>query len=281
MKNEVVLNKIREFMKKPQPFNKEGGNIWTEEYIAKQMLKAHLDEKSDAASYNKRTIDNIVEFIGQNISKKDAKILDLGCGPGLYTERLCEKGYKVTGIDFSENTIKYAKDSARKKGLNIDYFCKNILELNYFEKYDVVIQIYGEINTFSDSERTKIFQIIKNALKPEGIFIFDVSTPTFRKRNGIEKNWSISEGGFWREKTHIILEEGFKYDNDIWLDQYIIIDDEDVQVYRNWFHDYTIKTISEIIEKSRFKIINVVGSLTGEPLKEESDWIGIVAEKYN
>lgn len=54
---------------------------------------------------------------------------------------------------------------------------------------------------------------------------------------------------------------------------------EDVQVYRNWFHDYTVKTISEIIEKSGFKIITMVGSLTGEALKEDSEWIGIVAQK--
>lgn len=279
MKNEDILIKINEFMKRPQVFSKDGGNIWTEEYIAKQMLKAHLDENSNAASYKMKTIDNIVEFIAQNILKENASILDLGCGPGLYAERLCEKGYNVTGIDFSESTIKYAKDSARKRDLNIDYLCENIFELNCFEKYDVVMQIYGEINTFSDCERNKIFEIVRNALNPNGIFIFDVSTPIFRERSGLKKSWNISKAGFWREKSHIILEEGFKYDNDIWLDQFIIIDEEDVQVYRNWFHDYTVKTISEIIEKSGFKIITMVGSLTGESLKEDSEWIGIVAQK--
>ena len=44
----------------------------------------------------------------------------------------------------------------------------------------------------------------------------------------------------------MVLEEGFQHGNDIWLDQYIVVDDE-VQVYRNWFHDYTLKTIRKCI----------------------------------
>lgn len=117
-----------------------------------------------------------------------------------------------------------------------------------------------------------------NALKPNGIFIFDISTPILRQKCGLKKNLYISEGGFWREKDHIVLEDGFQYDNDIWLDQYIIADSFGVQVYRNWFHDYTIKTISEIIQKCGFNIINMT-TLEGKVLKEESEWIGIVAQK--
>ena len=36
------------------------------------------------------------------------KILDLGCGPGLYAELLAKKGHSITGVDFSENSIQYA-----------------------------------------------------------------------------------------------------------------------------------------------------------------------------
>ena len=52
-----------------------------------------------------------------------------------------------------------------------------------------------------------------------------------------------------------------------------------VQVYRNWFNDYTVETISEIIQNSGFKIIDMKGDLTGESLKEDSEWIAIIAQK--
>lgn len=49
-------------------------------------------------------------------------------------------------------------------------------------------------------------------------------------------------------------------------------------MYRNWFHDYTAETISEIIQKAGFIIIDMV-TLTGNPLKTESEWILIITEK--
>jgi SAM-dependent methyltransferase len=279
MINENVINKIKELSKKPPLFNKDCGNIWTEEYIATQMLNAHLDPNFDWASRRNSIIEKTVDFLNTNVLKYNSSILDLGCGPGLYAEKLCKNGHKITGIDFSKNTINYAKSSAKKQGLDIEYKCDNFLNLKYFEDYNIVMQVYGEINTFSDEERDKLFKIVYNALKPNGLFIFDVSTPVLRKKCCLKKNWYISEGGFWREKTHIVLEEGFQYDNDIWLDQYIVAADDGVQVYRTWYHDYTVETISEIIHNCGFKIIDMRGSLTGESIKEDSEWIAIVAQK--
>lgn len=307
MINENILNEMKKMSRKPSLFNKECGNIWTEEYIATQMLEAHLNPNFDGASRRTSIIEKTIEFLNTNVLKCNSSILDLGCGPGLYAEKLCQNGYKVTGIDFSQNTINYAKSSAKKQGLDIEYKCDNFFNLKYFEEYDAVIQVYGEINTLSYEERAKFLKIVYNALKPNGLFIFDVSTPVLRKkythlkkaRSAIKnlsntktstecnqehlskKNWYISENGFWREKTHIVLEEGFQYDNDIWLDQYIVVDNEGVQIYRNWFNDYTVETISEIIQNSGFKIIDMRGSLTGEALKEDSEWIAVIAQKNN
>lgn len=279
MINENVINQIKELSGKPPLFNKDCGSIWTEEYIATQMLNAHLDPNFDGASRRTLIIEKTVDFLNTNVLKYKSTILDLGCGPGLYAEKLCKNGHKITGIDFSQNTINYAKSSANKQGLDIEYKCDNFLNLKYFEDYNVVTQVYGEINTFSDEERDKLFKIVYNALKPNGLFVFDVSTPVLRKKCCLKKNWYISEGGLWREKTHLVLEEGFQYDNDIWLDQYIVAADDGVQVYRNWYHDYTVETISEIIQNCGFKIIDMRGSLTGESLKEDSEWIAIVAQK--
>lgn len=50
-------------------------------------------------------------------------------------------------------------------------------------------------------------------------------------------------------------------------------------MYRNWFKDYSVETISEIIKNSGFKIIDIRGSLIGEALKEDSEWIAIIAQK--
>ena len=276
--NEDIIKEIDNLSKKPKLFDKDGGNIWTEPYIAKQMLNAHLNSNFDAASRNFQLIDKTIDFLNKIIKPKST-ILDLGCGPGLYAERLCRNGHKVTGIDFSENTIRYAANSAREKNLDIEYKCDNMFNIKYNEKYDVVIQIYGEINTFSYKERDELFDKVRNSLKPEGLFIFDVSTPVSRKKNKLKKNWYVSNCDFWREDRHIVLEDGFEYDDDIWLDQYIVIDDENVTVYRNWFHDYTMESIKKVVLNSGFSNLKLIGSLTGEEIIDNEEWITVIARK--
>jgi 2-polyprenyl-3-methyl-5-hydroxy-6-metoxy-1,4-benzoquinol methylase len=68
------------------------------------MLDAHLDERYDAASrtVQKRTV--IINWINNNI-KPRSKILDLGCGPGLYAHELGKMEHNVLGIDFNKISI--------------------------------------------------------------------------------------------------------------------------------------------------------------------------------
>lgn len=69
----------------------------------------------------------------------------MGCGPGLYTEKLAEQGHDVTGIDFSTNSIQYAKQNSIKKGLDIKYYHQNYLELDLpLESYDLVYMVFTD-----------------------------------------------------------------------------------------------------------------------------------------
>lgn len=278
MINQKIINQIAKLSKKPALFERGTGNIWTEPYLAKQMLKAHLDLKSDGASRKEKVINKTIDFLN-GVIKERSTILDLGCGPGLYAEKLCISGHQVTGVDFSENTIRYARDSAQKRGLDIEYVCDNIFSIDYKEHYDVVVQIYGELNTFSDEELKRLFELVQKALKSEGIFIFEVTNPTHRRKNRSNKDWTISEEAFWRKDSHIVLQEVFEYEKDIWLDQYIVIDENEIKVYRNWFHDYTKEAIEAIILEGGFSQVQVIDNLNGEEASEEVEWLTVIARK--
>ncbi|HDR14109.1 MAG TPA: class I SAM-dependent methyltransferase [Desulfobacteraceae bacterium] len=91
-------------------------DLWDDEHTSQQMLSFHLDPKIDVSSRKASFIDQSVEWITAQFNIGAAtRIADFGCGPGLYAERLALKQAKVTGIDFSRRSIRYAQKSAMVK----------------------------------------------------------------------------------------------------------------------------------------------------------------------
>lgn len=267
---------------KPPLFEPGEPHFWGDPHISKSMLEAHLDQTHDGASRRSAEVEKTVHhLIASGFLKIGDRILDLGCGPGLYSSRLCAEGIKVNGIDLSRTSIDYARIQAEKEGLDIEYICADFFDIEYEGIFDAVLQVYGEICTFSDERRDHLLSLIHRSLKEGGIFIFDVSTRMLRMKEGLKNRWYLSEGGFWRPGAHIVLEEGFDYpENDTWLNQYIVVEENGtVKTYRLWFHDYSLGTISRVLEKNGFKVEQAWNNLSGEPYREGGDWIAIAARK--
>jgi SAM-dependent methyltransferase len=267
---------------KPTIFEPGETHFWDDPHISKGMLEAHLDPDHDAASRKSAAIDQIVEhFVSSKLIKPGERVLDLGCGPGLYAGRLSRQGVKITGIDISQRSIDYARKDAQDSGLEIDYRSMNFLDISFDSEFDFAMQIYGELNTFSDEIRDAFLAKIHRALKPGGLFVFDVTTRITRMKYGLKNRWYMSEGGFWRPGRHLVLEQGFDYpENDTWLDQFIVADESGhISVYRCWFHDYTLSTITPVLEKAGFRIKQVWNDLAGTPYLEGGEWIAIAAQK--
>ena len=276
-----LLAKINTWQDKPELFTPGEPRFWDDPHISQSMLEAHLDSSHEAASRQPQVIEQTVQhWLSSGLVKPGDRLLDLGCGPGLYAQRLSQAGVHVTGVDLSENSLRYAKAQAQERRLEIDYRMMNFLDLDEVATYDVVIQVFGELNTFSDLVRDKLFSIIGRALKPEGLFIFDLSTPHFRYTQKPGSSWYVENSGFWRPHRHLVLEQAFNYpENDVWLDQYIIADHEDVKVYRNWFHDYQLDTIQPVLETQGFTLRHVWNDLAGSTYTKDGDWLGLVIGK--
>jgi SAM-dependent methyltransferase len=256
--------------------------FWDDPYISQQMLAAHLDPHTDAASRRPETIARSVEWLIAALPlAAGQRVLDLGCGPGLYATQLARRGLRVTGVDYSRNSIAYARGQAQSDGLEIEYVCQNYLELDCREQYEAALLIYGDFCVLADAERDRLLGNVWRALKPGGQFVFDVSTRRLHGRVRERSGWRASAHGFWRPGWHLVLTQSFDYpEHDICVDQYVVIEANGrVSVYRNWFHDYAPETITPVLEAAGFKIRGIWGDLTGAPYVADAEWIGLVAEK--
>jgi len=281
MHTTIDLSRICKLREKPQPFEPGEPLFWTDPHIATQMLACHLDSTVDKASRQPETIERSTNWIATSVGLRPGDyILDLGCGPGLYAERLAQAGLQVTGVDFSQNSIDYALAQAREKQIPIQYRCQNYLELDDPALYSAVLLIYGDFCALSPEQRAKLLANVRTALKPGGCFILDVTTPRLRQKYGLKNGWYAAKQGFWKPEAHLVLEHGFAYPNDIFLDQYIVIEgDGKISVYRNWFQDYTPETIRAELTAGGFEVESLWGDLTGLPYTPDSEWIGIIARK--
>ncbi len=70
--------------------------------IAKDYLEDHKHD-----TWGKKSIEFFLSTL-----PKGGKVLDAGCGPGLHSQFMIERGFNVTGIDLSEEMIALAKSIA-------------------------------------------------------------------------------------------------------------------------------------------------------------------------
>ena len=171
-----MFNKLKNINSRPKPFEYYTAiELWTNDYTAKQMLNFHLNEDLDLASRNKAFMDRSTKFIIEQFKMDNTKdVAEFGCGPGLYTHKFAETGAKVTGIDVSANSIKYAQDQAEKAGLDIDYIVADYLNFDTDKRFDLILLIFTDLCVLSPNQRSILLDKFRSLLKPDGKIFLDV-----------------------------------------------------------------------------------------------------------
>lgn len=64
-----------------------------------------------------------IQYIDQSVQLQDKRVLDVGCGGGILSESMAQKGAIVTGIDLGEKALNVAKLHSLESGIAVDYQC--------------------------------------------------------------------------------------------------------------------------------------------------------------
>ena len=129
----------------------------------------------------------------------DKSLLHLQCYFGLDTLSWARRGALVTGIDFNDKAIEYARMLAEKASLKADFINCNIYDLDkHLEKqFDIIYTSYGVLCWLNNIEEWA--RIIANYLKPGGTFFlaeFHPFTWIFDEENPEELEIKYS---YWHE----------------------------------------------------------------------------------
>jgi SAM-dependent methyltransferase len=268
----------------PEPYS-EGEKIpWNDPDFSQRMLLEHLSQQHDAASRRFENIEKHVAWIQRTIlSDKPTKILDLGCGPGLYTNRLAKLGHECTGIDFSPASINYAVESARRDNLSCSYIQQDIRAADYGQGYGLAMLIFGEFNVFRLTDARLILKKAFQALAENGHLLLEVHT--FAAVTTIGKqpsSWYSSESGLFSARPHICLTEHFWDDeHNIATTRHLILDGQIDKVawYAETMQAYTPDQYQLLLEECGFEKITSYPSLDGDVDRSQRALMVIACQK--
>ncbi len=276
MKNKKTLF---EMLRRPELYEPSSHPFWADDYISRSMLQAHLNPDSDGASRTHDFIDRSAQWIGALAAPAAGKrLLDLGCGPGLYTERFRQQGFTVFGVDISRRSIEYAKERTDPA---IQYICGDYLQLEFPGEIDLAAIIYCDFGVLPADVRTELLRKIFAALKPGGIFVLDVFSrrqyATFKETSSITEN---STGGFWSPEEHLLLERRLAYPEDhTYLHQAAVLTADKLKYYHIWEHVFTRRELECALRKAGFRKAEFYGDIAGTPALPHSKTICAAAWK--
>jgi ubiquinone/menaquinone biosynthesis C-methylase UbiE len=148
----------------------------------------------DQNSFQNKVI--LPKLISNLSLKKNTKILDLGCGQGMFANKIAliskedKLNIKVTGVDISSSLVKIASTVSSQNKLNSQFFTKKAQELDnlYLGEFDEIITVLALQNM------GKIDEVIKQgytALNKNGIWHLVINHPCFRQPK--KSSWSFDD----------------------------------------------------------------------------------------
>ena len=113
-------------------------------------------------------LDNLLDHLHP---KPDARILDLACGKGRHAIYLNQKGYHVTGIDLSPQSIAIAKESENER---LHFAVHDMREVFRPNEFDFVLNLFTSYGYFaSETENVVALKAIAESVKPGGKLVID------------------------------------------------------------------------------------------------------------
>jgi SAM-dependent methyltransferase len=144
------------------------------------------------ADFALRSAPGILEILRDN-GVAEGLVVDLGCGSGQWARELLRAGYRVLGIDISEAMI----ELAREKAPGAEFRVGSLFEAE-LPPCDAVTAVSEVLNYLFDPENEErglegVFGRVYEALRPGGVFVFDVLGPGQVPLGVASRGWSIGE----------------------------------------------------------------------------------------
>ena len=234
---------------------------WDEPDFSLRMLEQHLNQEHDWASRRGPIIAAHAAWIAEQLSVP-SRILDMGCGPGLYTQALAEQGHQCVGVDFSPASIEYARQRSADCDPKPEYILGDIRNYRSNQKFDCIIMTFGEFNAFIRKDAALLLEHCAEMLTENGLFILEAHTyDAVRAMGEAPATWQRHATGLFSAGPHLCLRENsWNAAEARALSRYFIIDAADTAVrqYVSFMQAYRLESYTKMLSSAALPLQRIL-----------------------
>ncbi len=206
---------------------------------------------------------SFVDLIEKEIHpEKSWKILDFCCGSGRLSLELAERGFRVYGIDLSENLIQKAKIESLKRNLSVDFEICDMRQFSRVGEFDLVINFFTSFGYLNSNENQEVFNQMSQAVSPNGWFIFDYLNPDHLINSFVPFDVKYENG--------IKIAQSRKIENDRILKDIIIQINGNEEIFHESVQLYSREDIINFLDINNFKVHKIFGDYEGGDYRIDS-----------
>lgn len=137
-------------------------------------------------------------------ASRHRSVLDLCCGTGQLAVHFLDEGYRVVGLDRSEDMLAWAR---RNSGRHVEsgrarFVRGDVRDFHLEERFGLATCLFDSLNHLDGlDDLERCFQCVRGALDPGGVFIFDLNT-----RLGFQQRWNNVE--VVEAEDHVLVVRG-------------------------------------------------------------------------
>jgi cyclopropane fatty-acyl-phospholipid synthase-like methyltransferase len=245
---------------------------WYEQFF--HGLAVELWRKAVPDVQTRDEVDFLVEALNLQLG---ASILDVPCGLGRHSIELCRRGYQMTGVDLSEESIAEAKRYAAEAGLSVEWVHADMTALDSVcgrQKFDGAF-CFGNSFGYMDYKSTIGFlHALSSCLKVGAVFVLDTGLAAesllpnlqTRKWYKIDDMYMFSDATYDGESSQLRT-------------QYTFIRDGAIQTGVTTYFIYTVAELKRLFSMCDLEVRNLYGSTKRELYRYGNQRLLIVAGK--
>jgi ubiquinone/menaquinone biosynthesis C-methylase UbiE len=138
---------------------------------------AEVYAKGEYPSLSQAVAEIMPKLIKQYNMPDKGALLDVACGEGSYAILMAENGWKVSGIDQSDEMLRLANHRALKSKVNVEFLKQDMRFLDFSDQFEIATCWFDSLNyMLTPDDLQSTINNISRALKPGGWFLFDMNT---------------------------------------------------------------------------------------------------------